>query len=180
MISMGRAGRPQSNATIPKAGSLLDRVGTRIYQWWLGFRDRTGAFRKSDSAEGVAATRFQSRRIYLHTIWQEVCNAPRRIAILHANRLHRCGIGLQTISGRSHPPHRQRCRYRQIRRRGIQLLLSIHPEATLVDLCLVNRLAMSGEDCRMEAENPRGEDNLDCGKMRMEPHTNSCPSQSHT
>jgi len=55
-------------------------------------------------------------------------------------------------------------------------MLAIHPEATLVDLYLASRLAMSVEDCRTEEESRRGEDNLDCGKMRMEPHTNSYPS----
>jgi len=57
-----------ANAASSKVGSLLDRAGTKMYLWWFGFRDRTEEFRKSTYAEGVAASRFQSHRIYLHTI----------------------------------------------------------------------------------------------------------------
>ena len=168
------------STSITKGGSSLDRAGTKIYQWWFGFRDRTGAFRRSDFAEGVAASRFQSHRIYLHTIWQEVCNFRRRIGLLHRNKLHRYGIGLQTASVRSHPPYQQRYTYRQIRMRSIQTLLSIHPGATLVDFYLVTRVCLSEEDCRMAAENCQSQSNIHCGKKRMEPDTSSCPSTNHT
>lgn len=164
-----------SEGLTPKGGSLRDAVGTRIYLWWFGFRDRTGAFRRSNYAEGVAASRFQSHLIYLRTIWREVCNVRHRIALLRKNKLHRYGIPLQTPAQGSYRPHYQRRMYRQIRRRSIQTLLSILPEATLVDLYLVTRVCLSEEDYRREAENRPHGDNVDYGKTQMEPDTSSRP-----
>jgi hypothetical protein len=142
-----------SNAPIPKGGSLLDRFGTKIYRWWFGFRDHTGAFRQSDFAEGVAASLFQSHRIYLRTIWQEFCNVYRRIALLHTYKLHRCGIPLLTASEQASTPRHQKYIYRRARTKNIRTLLAIHPGATLIDLFLLTRLHCPfGEDCRMAKE----------------------------
>jgi hypothetical protein len=171
------------NAVIPKGGSLLDRVGTKIYLWWFGFRDRTGAFRKSNYAEGVAASRFQSHRIYLRTIWLEVRNVRHRIALLHRNKLHRYGICLQTASERLRRPDHQRCTYRQVRIENIRTLLTIHPGATLVDLYLLAdmvRPCLSEEDCRMATENRHGEEHIHSYKTRMEPGTNKLPGKLPT
>jgi hypothetical protein len=162
-------------AGITKGGSLLDKVGTRIYLWWFGFRDRTGAFRKSNYAEGVAASHFQSHRIYLHTIWLEVRNVRHRIALLHKNKLHRYGICLQRASERLHRPHHHGCTYRQVRIENIRTLLTIHPGATLVDLYLLAdmvRPCLSEEDCRMAMGNRPGGEHIDSCKTRMEPDTN--------
>lgn len=123
-----------SAAISARGGSLLDKVGTMIYRVWFGFRDRTGVFRKSDFAEGIAASRFQSHRIYLRTICQEFCNIHRRIALLHKYRLHRDGIRLVTVSERFQYLSHQRRRLRQVRIQNIQTLLSMYPEATLIDL----------------------------------------------
>jgi len=127
------------NAEIPKGGSLLDRVGTKIYLWWFGFHDRTGAFRKSDLAEGVAASRFQSHRLYLHTILQEFCNIYRRIALLHRYKPHRYGIGLGIPCPQCQGKSRRRCMYPRVRMQGMRNLRAIHPAATLVDLILLNQ-----------------------------------------
>src|ERR1035437_1213747 len=116
-----------AKAVWAKGGSWFDRCGTRIYRLWFGYRDRTGAFRKSSFAEGVAASRFQSSRLYLHTILREVCNVGRRIALLHRYKLHRRGIPLLTAWERSHIPRHQRYKYRQTRMKNIQSLLAIHP-----------------------------------------------------
>ncbi len=140
---------------ITRGSSLLDRVGTRIYREWFGFRDRTGTFQKSDYAEGVAPSRFQSHLIYLHTIWRELCNVRHRIALLHRNKLHRCGICLETSSERHRRRHQQRCNFRQVRMRSIRKLLTIHPEATLVDLHLLTQIVgphLFAEDHRMVRE----------------------------
>jgi len=174
-----------STENAAKGGSLLDRVGTRIYLWWFGFRDRTGEFRKSSFAEGVAASRFQSHLIYLRTILQEVCNVYHRIRLLHKNKLHRYGICLQTASERSHRPHPHGYTYRQIRIESIRTLLTIHPGATLVDFYLLTHPSLvalahpclSEEDRRMAAESRQSDEHVDCGTMRMEPRTNSCLSK---
>jgi hypothetical protein len=166
---------------ITKGGSLLDAVGTTIYLWWFGFRDHTGEFRKSDFAEGVAASRFQSHRIYLHTIWREVCNVHRRIALLHKYKLHRCGICLQTASERSLRPHPQRYKYRLARIESIQTLLTIDPAATLVDLYLLLHTSpssrtpqcLSEADYRTATESRHHGQHIDCGTTRMEPDTNN-------
>jgi len=171
-----------STSNAAKAGSLLDRAGTKIYLWWFGFRDRMGEFRKSNYAEGVAASRFQSHRIYLRTIWQEVCNVRRRIVLLHKNKLHRYGIRLQTASERLHHPHHQLRMYRQNRMQNIRTLLTIHPGATLVDLYLLTQLApavhpgLSEEDCQRATGNRLRDDNIDFCKTRTEIDTKSRPS----
>jgi hypothetical protein len=126
-----------SSKVSTRGGSLLDRFGTMIYRAWFGYRDRTGVFRRSDLAEGVAASRFQSHRIYLRTIWREVCNVRHRIALLHKNKLHRYGICLETALERHRRTHHQQYNYRQARMRSIRTLLTIHPGATLVDLHLL-------------------------------------------
>ena len=70
--------------------------------------------------------------------------------------------------------------YRQAHMKNIQALLTIHPEATLVDLYLLTRLTeilvlpdSSEEDCRMTTESRQCGERSDCDTIRMEPGTNS-------
>jgi len=166
-----------SSKVSARGGSLLYRFGTTIYRAWFGFRDRTGAFRRSSLAEGVAASRFQSHLIYLRTICQEFCNIYRRIAFLHTYRLHRYGIPLLSPGEQSWSPRHQRYMYRQARKKNIRTLLSIHPGATLVDIFLLSRIEchqyQSAEDYRTVEENLRRGDNTDSCRTQTEPDTNN-------
>ena len=175
-----------SSKVSARGGSLLDRFGTMIYRAWFGCHDRSGVFQRSDLAEGVAASRFQSHRIYLRTIYQEFCNIYRRIALLRTYKLHRCGIPLLTPSERlSHPRH-QLHRLRQVRIRNIRTLLTIHPGATLIDLYLLTRPTLvciiphgsSGEDCQMGAEILHRDERIDSCKTQMDSGTKNRPSQN--
>ena len=172
-----------SKGSSPRGGSLLDRFGMRMYRAWFGFRDRTGAFRKSAYAEGVAASRFQSHRIYLHTIWREFCNIGRRIALLHTYRLHRCGIPLLTPSELRSSQYHQKCKLRRDRTKNMRTLLAIHPGATLIDLFLLTHLPHPSEgDCRKATEmrfvHQDEPQHIDSCNMQMGPDTKNFPRKS--
>lgn len=94
----------------------------------------TGADHRRNWISRAAASLFPSHRLLgLRTVWRELCSLPSRIAIARRNNWFRYGICLDsTVQG--HPmPHALRHRYRGARIRGIQIMRSIHPGATMVD-----------------------------------------------
>ena len=94
----------------------------------------TGADHRRNWISRVAASLFPSHRLLgLRTVWRELCSLPSRIAIARRNNWFRYGICLDSTVRGLPMPHALRRRYRGARIRGIQIMRSIHPEATMVD-----------------------------------------------
>lgn len=95
-----------------------------------------------ENARGVAVWKDRTRHLfaYLHIFWLELCNLHRHTEILRKKRLHYHGIVLETGAER----RARRCglayNYALARRRGIQALWTIHPTATLIDLCFLTEI----------------------------------------
>jgi hypothetical protein len=121
-------------------------VFTKAGLWW-GESSNASAEQASCSARRASSTRrkiplavriadgLRYRRVYLHILWSEICNLPRRMAILRGKGLVRRGYPLQfSQDGHAHKPE---CPLRDmwlfVRTKNIRALRSIHPTATPID-----------------------------------------------
>jgi hypothetical protein len=96
---------------------------------------RTEADHRRNWLSKVAANLFLPHRLLgLRAMWREICSLPSRIAISRRNNWFRYGISLDCSVRGLFLPSYLRGKYRDARIRGIQILRTIHPAATPVDL----------------------------------------------
>jgi hypothetical protein len=96
---------------------------------------RTEADHRRNWLLGAVASLFHSRHASgLRALWRELCSLPSRIAISRRNNWFRYGTSPDCyVQGLPLPPDmRRKCRGIHIR--GIQILRTIHPAATPVDV----------------------------------------------
>ena len=114
------------------------------YSTWLGrflFRGRRPlASHQTSRSLTPLQLRLHFCFVYLRTLKQELRNVYHRMGILRDRHLCQTGISLLSISEQCRLSHRHQNRLLCARRLGIQKLLTILPEASLVDLHLVVEL----------------------------------------